>query len=232
MNVSNNFKKHIAENVYPGRGIVIGRNDKNSWVVIYWIMGRSANSRNRIFKCKNNIVSTEAADPLLVEDPSLIIYNVMRDANYWIIVSNGSHTDTIYNGLMQGKDFHTTLYDEKHEPDAPNYTSRISGGVNRATSDIVLARISKSLLADKSEHYYYRYGHVPPGYGYCVTTYMGDGDPLPAFRGNPFMLPLKGSAKQIANTYWEGLNADNRISLMVRSISEFDLQIINANERT
>ena len=110
----NNLKQHIAENVYPGRGIVLGRNEENSWIVIYWIMGRSSNSRNRIFTHKNEILRTEAADPSLLEDPSLIIYNVMRDVDERIVVTNGSHTDTICNGLAQGKNFYTSLHSEKH----------------------------------------------------------------------------------------------------------------------
>ena len=105
-----NFKQHIAENVYPGRGIVLGRNEENSWNVIYWIMGRSSNSRNRIFTHENGILSTEAADPKLLEDPSLIIYNVMRDVDRWIVVSNGSHTDTICDGLKKGESFYTSLH--------------------------------------------------------------------------------------------------------------------------
>ena len=105
-----NLKTHIAENVYPGRGIVLGRNDVNSWIVIYWIMGRSSNSRNRIFTHENGILRTEAADPTLLEDPSLIIYNVMRDVDRRIVVTNGSHTDTICDGLVQGNSFYTSLH--------------------------------------------------------------------------------------------------------------------------
>ena len=101
-----NLKTHIAENVYPGRGIVLGRNEENSWIVIYWIMGRSSNSRNRIFTHENGILRTEAADPTLLEDPSLIIYNVMRDVDRRIVVTNGSHTDTICDGLVQGERYH------------------------------------------------------------------------------------------------------------------------------
>ena len=122
-----NFSRHISENAYPGRGIVLGRNHENSWIVIYWIMGRSSNSRNRIFPHENGILRTEAADSSMVEDPSLIIYNAMRDLDDSIVVSNGKHTDTICKGLEDGKSFYTALHSEKHEPDAPNYTPRISG---------------------------------------------------------------------------------------------------------
>ena len=122
-----NFKNHLAENVYPGRGIVIGRNHENSWIVIYWIMGRSSNSRNRFFRHENGILLTEAADPSLVEDPALIIYNAMRDVDDCVVVTNGSQTDTICEGFMQGESFYGSLYTEKHEPDAPNFTPRKIG---------------------------------------------------------------------------------------------------------
>ena len=215
-----NFSSHISENAYPGRGIVLGRNHENSWIVIYWIMGRSSNSRNRIFTHENGILRTEAADPSLLEDPSLIIYNAMRDIDDCIVVSNGKHTDTICKGLEEGKSFYTALHTEKHEPDAPNFTPRISGIVQRKESSMSLAIISKIDFSDEqSEHHYYRYTDIAPGYGYCLTTYMGDGNPLPSFQGDPIMLPLQGNAEQIADHYWQGLNHDNRISLAARELT-------------
>ena len=226
-----NLKQHIAENVYPGRGIVLGRNEENSWIVIYWIMGRSSNSRNRVFTHENGILRTEAADPTLLEDPSLIIYNVMRDVDQRIVVTNGSHTDTICEGLAQGESFYTSLHSKKHEPDAPNYTTRISGIIEPTTSSMALSRITKSdFSAEHSTHFYYRYNEIPPGYGYCLTTYMGDGNPLPAFEGDPILVPLEGDAERIANFYWQKLNQDNRISLFVRELEssgENRLKIIN-----
>ena len=226
-----NFKNHITENVYPGRGIVLGRNHENSWIAIYWIMGRSSYSRNRIFTHENGILRTEAADPSLLEDPSLIIYNVMRDVDERIVLTNGSHTDTICNGLAQGKSFYTSLHSEKHEPDAPNYTTRISGMIEASESSLTLSRITKSdFSAEHSSHHYYRYSDVANGYGYCVTTYMGDGNPLPAFQGDPLLLPLEGNAEEIANSYWQKLDPENRISLFVREMAssgEDNLKIIN-----
>ena len=225
------LKQHIAENVYPGRGIVLGRNEENSWIVIYWIMGRSSNSRNRIFTHVNGILCTEAADPSLLEDPSLIIYNVMRDVDQRIVVTNGSHTDTICDGLAQGESFYTALYSEKHEPDAPNYTTRISGMIEQSASSMSLSRITKSdFSVEQSAHFYYHYNEILPGYGYCLTTYMGDGNPLPAFEGDPILVPLEGDAERIANFYWQKLNQDNRISLFVRELEssgENRLKIIN-----
>ena len=226
-----NLTQHIAENVYPGRGIVIGRNEENSWIVIYWIMGRSSNSRNRIFTHVNGILRTEAADPSLLEDPSLIIYNVMRDVDERIVVTNGSHTDTICDGLAQDESFYTALYSEKHEPDAPNYTTRISGMIEQSASSMSLSRITKSdFSVEQSAHFYYHYNEILPGYGYCLTTYMGDGNPLPAFEGDPILVPLEGDAERIANFYWQKLNQDNRISLFVRELEssgENRLKIIN-----
>ena len=212
---ANNSLAHISNNSYPGRGIIIGRNHDSEWVVIYWIMGRSDNSRNRVFKYKNNILSTEAADPSLVKDPSLIIYNAMRGIGHNVIVSNGSQTDMIYDKLMLGSGFLTSLAYETYEPDAPNYTPRISGYLDKNFKNISLSVIKRNHTGN-TDHCFYRYSNTPPGTGYCVTTYMGDGDPLPSFQGEPILLPLKGDVDEIANTYWEGLNEDNRISLMVR----------------
>jgi hypothetical protein len=174
---------------------------------------------------------TEAADPTLLEDPSLIIYNVMRDVDERILVTNGSHTDTICDGLAQDESFYTALHSKKHEPDAPNYTTRISGIIEPTTSSMALSRITKSdFSAEHSTHFYYRYNEIPPGYGYCLTTYMGDGNPLPAFEGDPILVPLEGDAERIANFYWQKLNQDNRISLFVRELEssgENRLKIIN-----
>ena len=216
-----NFSRHISENVYPGRGIVLGRNHENSWIVIYWIMGRSSNCRNRIFTHKNGILSTEAADLSMVEDPYLIIYNAMRDLDDCIVVSNGKHTDVIYNELEDGKSFYTALLSEKHEPDPPNYTSRISGIIQREEVSMALSIISKSdFSVEQSEHRYYRYKDIVPGYGNCLTTYMCDGNPPPSFKGEPLMLPLHGNIEQIANNYWIKLNQNNRVSLAVRELTQ------------
>ena len=226
-----NLNHHIVENVYPGRGIVLGRNEENSWIVIYWIMGRSSNSRNRIFTHEFGILYTEVADPSLLEDPSLIIYNVMRDVNERIVVTNGNHTDLICDRLAKGESFYKSLHTEKHEPDTPNYTTRISGIIELSTSSMTLSRITKSdFSTEHSTHFCYRYNEIPPGYGYCVTTYLCDGNPLPTFEGDPLLMPLEGNAEQIANFYWQKLNPDNRISLFVRevkSLGEDRLKIIN-----
>tara|TARA_Y100001951_G_C11195425_1_gene213982 strand:- start:66 stop:725 length:660 start_codon:yes stop_codon:yes gene_type:complete len=212
----------LTNNSYPGRGIIIGRNHEGAWIVIYWIMGRSDNSRNRVFKYKDNILSTEAANPSLVEDPSLIIYNAMRSIGHNIIISNGSQTDIIYDKLMLGSSFLASLENEKYEPDAPNYTPRISGYLDKNIMSINLSIIKRNHTGD-IDHCFYRYSNIDLGYGYCITTYTGDGDPLPSFQGEPIMLPLEGDIKQITNTYWNELDSDNRVSLMGR---EDDLVMI------
>ena len=228
-----NLSRHISESLYPGRGIVLGRNHENSWIVVYWIMGRSLNSKNRIFTYKNRILRTEIADSSMIGEPSLIIYNAMRDLGDCIVVSNGKHTDTICKGLEDGKSFYSALYSENHEPDALNYTARISGIIQQNEGSMSLSIISKSdFSVDQSKHRFYRYTDILSGYGYCVTTYMGDGNPLPSFKGDPIMLPLNGNAEEIANYYWHELNQDNKISLFVRELTqtvEDRFKIINRN---
>ena len=179
-----NFSRHISENAYPGRGIVLGRNHENSWIMIFWLMGRSSNSRNRIITLDKGILRTEVADHSVVEDPSLIIYNAMSDLDDYIVVSNGKHTDTICKGLEDGKSFYTALNSEKHEPDSPNYTPRIPGIIQREEESMVLSIISKSdFSVEQSEHRLYRCTDIAQGYGYCLTTYLGVGNPLPSFKG-------------------------------------------------
>ncbi len=229
-----NLRRHISENVYPGRGIVLGRNRENSWIVIYWLMGRSSNSRNRKFTHKNGILRTEVADLSMVGDQSLIIYNAMVDLDDCIVVSNGKHTDTICKGLENRKSFYTALHSEKHEPDAPNYTPRISGIIQREEGAMTLSIISKSDFSnEQSEHRFFRYTDTVPGYGHCLTTYMSEGNPLPSYKGVPLSLPMEGNAEQIANYYWKKLNEENRISLAVRELTqngEDRLKIINRNK--
>ncbi len=230
---SKNFRSHISGNTYPGRGIVLGRNQEHSWIIIYWILGRSSKSRNRIFTHKNGILRTETVNSSKVEDSSLIIYNAMRDLGDCVIVSNGKHTDRIFKGLVDGKSFYSSLHPERYEPDDPNYTPRISGIIQRKEGSITLSIISRSdIFFGHSEHRFYHCNEISSGYGYCLTTYMNDGNPLPSYKGDPLMLPLQGDAEQLANFYWEGLNLENRISLAVRELTktgEDRLKIINRN---
>ena len=216
--------EHISSNSYPGRGIVLGRNHNSEWVAVYWIMGRSPNSRNRIFKYENKILSTEAADPSKVKDPSLIIYNAMRGIGHNVIVSNGSQTDMIYDKLMLGSGFLASLENETYEPDEPNYTPRISGFIDKNRQCITLSIIKINHTGD-TDRCFYCYSNMPTGYGYCITTYKENGHPLLSFQGEPILLSLKGSAEEIANTYWNELDSNNRISLM--AYVDDDIKIIN-----
>ncbi len=214
-----NLRERLADNPYPGRGIVLGRSDRGHWVQVYWIMGRSVNSRNRVFVRDQDIVRTQAADPSKVEDPSLIIYNAMRRLGPLCLVTNGAQTDGLYDGMAQGLTFTEALAKWQHEPDAPNFTPRISGALDLSSGEVWLSLIKASPFTPSAcEHHFYRYTHMDPGTGYTVTTYSGDGNPLPSFSGPPYLTPLRGDAGTIAATFWDALNAENRISLAVREV--------------
>ncbi len=216
-----NFAEHLANNAYPGRGMVIGRDAEGGWIQVYWIMGRSPNSRNRIFVCADGMLRTQAADPAQVDDPSLIIYHAMRTSARYYIVSNGVQTDAIWEGYQAGQDFPQTLETWHHEPDAPNYTPRISGCVDlngeRGRLWLSILKVSPFDL-QQSEQHFFRYDCVQPGFAYAITTYDGDGDPLPSFSSSPYIIELPGRAEDIAAYFWEALDADNKISLAVRHI--------------
>ena len=229
-----NFERHLTGNPYPGRGIVIGRNATEECIQVYWIMGRSPNSRNRIFVAEGDLLRTEAADGSQLDDPSLVIYNAMRQSGTHFIVSNGTQTDTIFDGFQSGHDFADSLLTERHEPDPPNFTPRISGCLATPDDDasMWLSVIRASHFdSSHSEHHFFRYPDVPPGYGFCVTTYQGDGDPLPPFEGAPLLMPLAASADEIGETYWNALDGDNRVSLAVKRIapdgSSSDIAVTN-----
>lgn len=213
----------LRGNVYPGRGIIVGLDETGEYLVqVYWIMGRSENSRNRIFSCEGGRVFTEAADPSRVKDPSLIIYNAMVDYGGDHIVSNGDQTDTIVSIVGLGRSFCEALSSRQYEPDSPNFTPRISAiscwsAVEEApTASMSILR--KSAWGDKCDRHLYEINDIGKGFGYCITTYSGDGDPLPAFRGEPYLLPLYGDADVLANNFWEALNTDNKVSLAVKFI--------------
>jgi len=218
---ADNLKRHLADNSYPGRGLIIGRDPDGGWVQAYWIMGRSDNSRNRIFVCEGDTVRTEAADPSKVEDPSLIIYNALRQTGSTYVVTNGAQTDGIHDGMAAGRSFADCLLEWAHEPDAPNNTPRISGclDLSGSAAEVWLSIIVASDFGpEASEHRFFRYAAIEPGLGYGITTYQGDGSPLPPFEGSPLLFPLAGNAEAVADTLWGALDRDNRISLAVRAI--------------
>ena len=220
----NTLQQHLRDNAYPGRGLVIGRMENGSdWLIVYFIMGRSTNSRNRRFVFEGDRLWTEPVDPALVEDPSLIIYDAMLSTGGCQLVSNGDQTRTLYEGLRAGMRFGEALAQREREPDAPNFTPRITGMIDfNPAEGAVRLRMLKANPCDRAltDRYVFSPALPPPGIGYGLTTYMGDGNPLPSFSGDPLLLPLKGDGPQVLATYWDALDADNRVSLAVKQIDD------------
>lgn len=215
-----NLNKELAGNSYPGRGIVLGVTpDGENVAMAYFIMGRSANSRNRVFIEKENDVFTQAADPSKMEDPSLIIYAPVRVNGKNTVVTNGDQTDTINDFLTAGKTFGEALQTREFEPDAPNYTPRISGMV---TTENNLCQYTLSILKScfnnggSCQRFFYEYKQPLAGQGHFIHTYNCDGDPIPSFVGEPKMVEMNNDIEQFTNDIWNGLNHDNKVSLFVR----------------
>jgi len=213
----------LRSNPYPGRGIVIGQSpDGRHFVQVYWIMGRSENSRNRVFVQEGDVVRTASYDAARVKDPTLIIYNVARVSGRAHIVSNGDHTDTIFEALAQGKTFEQALYTRTYEPDAPNYTARIAGIVS--LDDPVHAyqlAIIKTIGGNPNlpMRSVYGYARGIPGAGHYIATYSGDGNPLPCFEGEPRLVEIRNDAEATLDLYWAALNPENKVALMVKFIA-------------
>jgi len=210
----------LSTNAYPGRGIVLGHSaDGKSAIAAYFIMGRSENSRNRVFTVTEDGIRTEAYDPSKMVDPSLIIYHPVRQVGDQLVVTNGDQTDTIRDFLAEGKSFGQALHTREFEPDGPNYTPRISGILNPDGS--FKLSILKSADGDPSccHRFFYTYDHPLAGEGRFIHTYMGDGNPLPSFEGEPERVVLDAaSAEELAEQMWAALNSDNKVSLFVRYI--------------
>jgi IMP cyclohydrolase len=218
-----NFANHLRLNPYPGRGLVIGRSSVDAaWLMLYWIMGRSEHSRNRRFAVEDGTtLRTEPVDSSLVTDPSLIIYEAMLELPALYLVSNGDQTRTLHDMLAAGGSFEAAMALREREPDAPNYTPRISGMLDlRDPSPSVVLSILKAnpFNPELTDRFTYRPAPPAPGFGLGLTTYAGDGNPLPGFAGDPLPLPLQGSAEEILETYWEALDPANRISLALKRI--------------
>lgn len=225
---TNEIKNLLSTNSYPGRGIIIGKSaDGNNAMIAYFIMGRSANSRNRIFERFEGGMRTKAFDESKLEDPSLIIYNPFLERKNIDIVTNGDQTDTIYNALEAGKSFEDALMTREFEPDAPNYTPRISGIVYYENKDFNYSlSILKSADGDPSvcNRYFYRYA-TRAGIGHFIHTYECDENPIPSFYGEPEVVSLPNTAEELANVIWSSLNEDNKVSLFVRSVSLIDSKV-------
>ena len=210
----------LRGNSYPGRGILLGRSaDGKSAVVAYFIMGRSENSRNRIFEETGDGIRTRAFDESRMTDPSLIIYHPVRVVDGTVIVTNGDQTDTIRDFFAQGRSFVAALRTREFEPDGPNYTPRISGVV-RKSGGYTLS-ILKSAEGDPACccRYFYEYDAPVAGTGHFISTYQGDGNPLPSFNGEPIPVSVTASTpEELALALWDSLNEDNKVSLYVSYI--------------
>lgn len=231
------LSEELAGSTYPGRGIVVGRSeDGRSAVTAYFIMGRSANSRNRVFVPDGEGIRTQAFDPAKMEDPSLIIYAPVRVLGTNTIVTNGDQTDTIYEGLMDGKTFGESLRAREFEPDAPNYTPRISALMDVQGGEYEYKMsILKSADGDPSccQRFTFTYDNPKAGEGHFIHTYQCDGDPLPSFEGEPTRVDIKGSIDEFTDLVWNHLNEDNKVSLFVRYIDiesgKYETRIVNKN---
>ena len=214
--------QELRENSYPGRGIILGRSeDGTKAVAAYFIMGRSENSRNRIFVEDGQGIRTQAYDPSKLTDPSLIIYAPVRVLGNKTIVTNGDQTDTIYEGMDKQLTFEQSLRSREFEPDAPNYTPRISGIMHIENGKYSYAMsILKSNNGDPSSclRFTFAYNDCAAGEGHFIHTYKGDGNPLPSFEGEPKLVAVPNDMEKFTNMLWNNLNEDNKVSLFVRYI--------------
>ncbi len=241
------LQTELSGNAYPGRGIVIGRSADGKYAVTaYFIMGRSSNSRNRIFVEDGEGIRTQAFDPSKLEDPSLIIYAPVRVLGEDTIVTNGDQTDTVYEGYQQGLTFEQSLRSREFEPDGPNYTPRISGVLHvkpgESAKSVEGGEYSYALSILKSAHgdpsccnrYTYTYDKPIAGEGHFIHTYMHDGNPLPSFEGEPKLVEIGNDIDSFAKMLWDNLNEENKVSLFVRFIDiaagTYETRIVNKNQ--
>ncbi len=232
------LENELKNNAYPGRGIVIGKSlDGKHAVTAYFIMGRSENSRNRVFVTEGEGIRTEAYDPSKLEDPSLIIYAPVRVLGNKTIVTNGDQTDTIYELMDKQQTFEQSLRTREFEPDGPNYTPRISGimHVDQGTFNYGMSILkSNNGNPDACNRYTFAYSDPVAGEGHFIHTYMCDGNPLPSFEGEPKLVEIPNDMKTFTNMLWNSLNEDNKVSLFVRYIDietgKYESTIVNKNK--
>lgn len=230
------LKEELGSTAYPGRGILLGRSaDGKKAVIGYFIMGRSVNSRNRIFIADGDGLKTKAFDESKMVDPSLIIYNPVLVLGNTQIVTNGDQTDTVFDFLKEGKTFEDALRTRTFEPDSPNFTPRISGVIDSKSGAYKLS-ILKSDCGDESsvQRFFYEYEQPKAGEGHFIHTYMGDGNPLPSFEGEPQLVAIPNDIDTFTKTVWESLNEENKVSLFTRFIDletgEIESRICNKHE--
>ena len=230
--------KELSSNTYPGRGIVIGRSGDGKYAVTaYFIMGRSENSRNRVFVEDGEGIRTQAFDPSKLTDPSLIIYAPVRVLGNKTIVTNGDQTDTIYELMDKQQTFEQALRTREFEPDAPNYTPRISGIMhieNNTYNDAMSILKSNNGNPEACNRYTFAYQNPVAGEGHFIHTYKCDGNPLPSFEGEPKLVSIPDDMEAFTDLVWNSLNADNKVSLFVRYIDiatgTYETKIINKNQ--
>lgn len=232
----NDLTELLGSNEYPGRGILIGKSeDGKNAVFAYFIMGRSENSRNRIFVRQEGGIRTEAFDASKMTDPSLIIYSPVRTIGKNIIVTNGDQTDTIYEHISKGQSFEAALETRCFEPDSPNYTPRISGLLNFESGFSYKLSILKSADASGEHCSRYTFAYEPMcGVGHLLHTYNGNGNPIPSFSGEPSAVSLPSDIDELTSSIWESLNADNKVSLFVQytdlASGSTESRLINKNQ--
>ncbi len=232
-----NFGEELKKNSYPGRGIMIGKTaDGKCAAIAYFIMGRSVNSRNRVFVEDGEGIRTQAFDPAKLSDPSLVIYAPVRVLGSTTIVTNGDQTDTVYDFLRDGKTFSDALFTRTFEPDAPNYTPRISALVETGDSFSYQLSILKSADGDPDSvrRFFFDYQNPQNGVGHFLHTYRCDGDPIPSFEGEPEPVAVCSDIDAFTAEIWDGLNADNKVSLFTRFIDlatgKTETRIVNKNQ--
>ena len=231
------LKKEISSTTYPGRGIIIGKSEDGKKAVIgYFIMGRSVNSRNRVFVKEGKDLKTQAFDPSQLVDPSLIIYAPVRTLENCTVVTNGDQTDTVRDFILEGKSFENALRTRTFEPDPPNFTPRISGILDFADSDFSYKMSilkSNEGREESALRFFYEYEAPVAGEGHFIHTYKCDGNPIPSFEGEPTLVDIKGDIDAFTANVWDSLNEDNKVSLYTRFIDletgEIEDRIVNKN---
>ncbi len=230
------ISENLQSNAYPGRGIILGKSsDGENAVIAYFIMGRSENSRNRIFVEDGQGIKTQAFDPAKLVDPSLIIYSPVRVFENNTIVTNGDQTDTVYDFIKKGESFESALRTRTFEPDEPNFTPRISGFVNIQNDFSYKLSILKSANgnSNSAQRFFFEYESPISGQGHFIHTYKCDGNPIPSYEGEPTLVEIKGDIDEFTNDVWNSLNDDNKVSIFTRFINiktgKQDTRIINKN---